>query len=128
MRGLCAWLKCKRGVNGCSGADPRARMGDALWRLLPAQNKLLKWEAGVIFVIWMTNAPCSAVIIQISIVLRTFETPTITACEYLPSTGLWWTQYNDIDHLKWPFKIKVKIHFFKRSSFSIINICFTQTN
>lgn len=78
----------KIGGGGCSGADPRARMGDPLWRLLPAQNKLPEWEAGVIFTIWMTNSHCSAINIQISIVLGSFETPTITACEYLPNTSL----------------------------------------
>ena len=77
------------GGGGCSGADPGARMGDALWRLLPAQNKLPEWEAGVIFVIWTTNARYSAINIQISIVLVSFETPTIAACEHLPNTSLW---------------------------------------
>lgn len=79
----------RRGGGGCSGADPGARMRDALWRLLPAQNKLPEWAAGVIFVIQMTNAQCSAINLQISIVLGSFESPTVAACEYLPNTDLW---------------------------------------
>lgn len=79
----------RTGGGGCSGADPRARMGDAVWRFLPAQNKLPEWEAGVIFVIWMTNVQCSAIDIQISVVQVSFETLTIAACEYLPNTSPW---------------------------------------
>lgn len=45
-----------------SEADPEAGWGMLCGTaLLPAQNKLPEGKVGVIFVIWMINAQCSAI-------------------------------------------------------------------
>jgi len=66
-------------VEGAAEQTPEPGWGMLCGACCQLRTNCLSGKRELLFVIWMINAQCSAINIQTSIVLGSFETPTLVA-------------------------------------------------